>query len=318
MKTFLCRLALFLGLNGLLFGAQVLSLLRLPAGNGFMAALVDKRAAAASAPTPRVLILGGSNAAFGIDSAMVEEQLGRATVNLSLHAGMGLELILASAQDRIVAGDLVILTPEYQLLAEPYHMSTEAFEALRVAPELANHDGLISNLWDQGQFGGIGFIIRRQTSEWLGYAAQPEPPYLRSGFNTKGDLILSEMSQKSPIPAVPVRLDRATLESSIAKLNAFADACRARGATVAFSYPAYARPSYLANQPVLNELCQQLERHLSMPVIHSPDAVVFDAGEFFDTEYHLLPAAKSLRTATLIHALKSQPNLLEISRKGGR
>ena len=59
-----------------------------------MAAIIDKHAHADSIKAGKIILAGGSNLAFGIDSKQLEETLGMPVVNLGLHAGLGLHFIL--------------------------------------------------------------------------------------------------------------------------------------------------------------------------------------------------------------------------------
>ena len=67
--------------------------------NDFMAAIIDKHEIANGIKQPKLIFAGGSNLAFGIDSELIEKKIGKKVVNLSLHAGLGLEFILNELKD---------------------------------------------------------------------------------------------------------------------------------------------------------------------------------------------------------------------------
>ena len=72
MRRFLQLIALFLVVQLCILG--VLALLARPSDN-YRAAVVDKERLLAEAASPRVILVGGSGLAFGIDSPTIEEAL---------------------------------------------------------------------------------------------------------------------------------------------------------------------------------------------------------------------------------------------------
>ena len=71
---------------------------------------------------PKVVILGGSSALFGIDASMMEKALGVPTINMSLHAGLAIDYMLDEAKPFLRPGDTVLLCLEYERysLTSPY------------------------------------------------------------------------------------------------------------------------------------------------------------------------------------------------------
>lgn len=80
---------------------------------------LQKRQIADSLPSgPRLLFLGGSGVHYSVDAMEVEQQTGLPSVNLGLHAGLGLNPIVQVGLDSVRAGDIVVLIPEYGILAD--------------------------------------------------------------------------------------------------------------------------------------------------------------------------------------------------------
>lgn len=67
---------------------------------------------------PKVLVVSGSNALFDIDTEYLTRIIGRPAVNFGTHAGLGLTYILERAGREIRQGDIVLLTPEYELMLQ--------------------------------------------------------------------------------------------------------------------------------------------------------------------------------------------------------
>lgn len=63
--------------------------------------------------SPRLILIGGSNLAFGVDSRELEAVYKARVINMGLHAGIGLKFIIDSAKPFLREGDVVVLSFEY-------------------------------------------------------------------------------------------------------------------------------------------------------------------------------------------------------------
>jgi len=62
---------------------------------------------------PKIIIAGGSNALFGIDSSILKKITGYDVLNLSVHAGLDMNFLYHKIKDHIKSGDIVVLIPEF-------------------------------------------------------------------------------------------------------------------------------------------------------------------------------------------------------------
>src|SRR5512140_975750 len=81
--------------------------------NDYIAAVLEKDRLIRSTPSPKIILVGGSNLAFGIDSRMMEDSLHVNVVNMGLYAKLGLRYMLAQVKPYIKKGDVVVVVPEY-------------------------------------------------------------------------------------------------------------------------------------------------------------------------------------------------------------
>ncbi|HVD61344.1 MAG TPA: hypothetical protein VNC11_10775, partial [Gemmatimonadaceae bacterium] len=65
------------------------------ADNNYLAAVLEKDRLIRNTPSPKVILVGGSNLAFGIDSKLMQDSLGLRVVNMGLYAKLGLRYMLA-------------------------------------------------------------------------------------------------------------------------------------------------------------------------------------------------------------------------------
>lgn len=65
-------------------------------------------------PSPRIIFVGGSNLAFGLDSGIIADSLGLNVVNYGLHGGLGLKYMIDDVARNLQRGDIVVVAPEYE------------------------------------------------------------------------------------------------------------------------------------------------------------------------------------------------------------
>ena len=92
MKKFIIKSLLFFGIICL-----TIILINVLIGNtkdpsNYMSAIIDKHERINKIKTPKIILAGGSNVAFGINSEEIEEAFSVPVVNMGLDAGLGLAL----------------------------------------------------------------------------------------------------------------------------------------------------------------------------------------------------------------------------------
>jgi len=63
---------------------------------------------------PKIVVIGGSNASFGLDSEMIEKELRIPVVNMALHGGFPLKFIIEQVKPYLNKGDVLIMSREYE------------------------------------------------------------------------------------------------------------------------------------------------------------------------------------------------------------
>ena len=209
--------------------------------------MLDKERLLKEAPSPRLVLVGGSGLAFGIDSPTLEQALGGrySVVNMGLHAGLGLDFMLNEALDGLREGDVVVLSPEYDIVwrDEPNHL--DIAEVLRFAPSAGR------------------YVERRHWWPTLRSAVLVQPPvmvhdiavnalrnvapglgsggvYYRSAFNSYGDNRSGSQLESTYEPKAEelvAHVDEVDYASNLRAIEAFAAAARDRGAQVYYMPP---------------------------------------------------------------------------------
>ena len=78
----------------------------------YLDGIIDKHRLADKTSSPRIVLEGGSNLAFGIDSRKIEDSTGLPVINMGLHAGLGLDFIVNEIKYIVKPSGIVILSIE--------------------------------------------------------------------------------------------------------------------------------------------------------------------------------------------------------------
>lgn len=314
MKRFLRELSLFLLLQAVIAGFLFMHASNNP--QTYIAVTQDKHERLAQISGPRMILVGGSNVAFGMDSAELARRFpDYQPVNMGLHFGIGLEAMLAEIQPVVRAGDLLILSPEYHafgngadaaILTEKACYRGQGYEQLAPANWSETKALLDTNaltiMRTVSHLGVHGIKERFRPAKRNGI-------YTRGSFNEYGDMVAhvnqsSTGKHRDPLFAPNYTNNR--LAASVACLNAFADHCRERGATVYYAFPPVPETELTAGQRHIHEIAQTLQRDLRIPILNRPDESCAPLDQFFDSPYHLAGTGRQRHTSHLAEALEVQ------------
>ena len=307
MERFLCNV--LIQALVLFTGYALLSLFvnRLADGsNDYMAAIIDKHMRAKSIEGPKMLLVGGSNLAFGVDSEELERQLSVPIVNLGLHGGLGLEFMVNEAESLMTEGDIVVLSIEHYLGEGQYglkQLSADIFPESSAYFEPSLILGFRSHL--ERTRNNLRSVIFDE------YDQEHVSVYFREGFNRHGDVISHLERTYSRGIGGQALLEPSRWEG-IEVLNEFGRIAESRGAEAFFLFPSYAKSEYLRNRSSLKALESDLSQDLAIRILNAPEDFVYDDELFYDTVYHLNAEGRRLRTRSMIQILKGDADFVEV------
>jgi len=307
IKRFTRALTLFLLLQLLIFTC-LLGLRTLRDSQNYWGATIDKHERLENAPEPRLILIGGSGLALGINSILLEEMTGYNPVNMSMAAGLGPDFMTREVLAGVRPGDVVAVVLSYEALlvnttnrcvlgllhSRPASIAyvRDPFAILAMyATDLSNElRGASRAVWEP-------FIERLG----LRTPTPSETRWSRDSFNRYGDVCydrehdeaLLEMYYRFPEaePGYP--------DSVIILLNSFARECSSRGGTAVWSFPAIPDSTYALNHDVIEYLHERLSDDLEMEIINVPKEMVLPFGMFYDTGYHLTLEGATIRSGIL-------------------
>ena len=288
--------------------------------NHYLGAFQDKLHRLRETPGERLIVIGGSNIAFGLNSDLLEATCSRPVVNLGLYAPLGMRHQMEMVRRHARPGDCVVISPEYELFQhrlEPFDDQSlrDLFEH---APDArayfyAETAPSVLEFADNSAF--------QEASRWIHRAyetlrrSRKKRTYTRTSFNQSGDVVAHHGQPAKPFDdSVPLELNRPeTLNESIQLINGFAEDCRQKGVRVYVTFP----PNPLSRQDALADVKQRLQKRYSdclrVPVLGSPSSFVYQREQFYDTFYHLGKSAANDRSVKLALLLQDAGERIQIA-----
>ena len=303
MRRFTKELGVFVAIQ-LAVGAFILSHVRTDDSH-YLASTRDKHALLESAPSPRIIFVGGSSMAMGLNCAVIKQRLPDYNpVNMGLHLTLGLEFMLAEIEDDLKAGDVVVLSPEYNLfLADQGNYILLQVAELRPA-------SLAYVKWSKATDLGLNYLGRLVRRGVKGIQSRADfsndPPYLRTGFNEYGDMTMHWNMSPPKLVRMGLEFNDSSpryMELMIERLNEFHSYCRKRGVRVFLVYPPFADRHFHEQRGVVDKVQAALDKSLTIPILNRPADSVQKIDRFFDTSYHLFGDGIGVRTKEMADLL---------------
>lgn len=269
----------------------------------YQASLIDKNERLCSLDEAKIVLVGNSNWAFGVDSQKLEEAMGMPVVNMGMHGGIGNPFNEQAAVQNIHEGDIVIISysnfadgdiiknPELAWITIENHPALWKYIRLKDWPSMIKayptylKDCL--DLWSQG----IGNM-------------DSGTEYSRLQFNEYGDnvydrpalVISDEELAEAHIPEIG--------DETIDRLNKLNQTLQEKGATLLVT--PYPTPVTSYTPPVEKYVAfsDQIEERLDFPLIGRYEDYRMDKNLFYNTYLHLNNEGKQFRTQMLINDLQ--------------
>lgn len=278
--------------------------------NDYLAAIEDKHKRLGEINGPKIILAGGSNLAFGINSEKMQQELSVPVVNLGLHAGLGLDFIINELKTSIKKDDIVILSIEYFLEKKgSYRLKTYTKtlypNASKYFKKNIKEDISIHIEKTRKNLKSINQVRKVDTSFSI---------YSRKAFNKFGDVV-SHLDLFPPQELASRNILTYRIWEGIETLNDFFDYANSIGAHVFFIYPNYPKSEYKKNKKIIDKLHQDLLDNLTIEILNTPQDFIFNDSLFFDSVYHLNKEGRNLRTIRLIELLKNSASVQQCLKK---
>lgn len=278
-----------------------------PDHDDYLAIIGSKVERLEASPSPKIVFVGGSNLAFGLDSRAVEAALSYPVVNMGMGFNMGLRFMLDIVQPHIGKGDIVVVVPEYNLffglldgderLLDVLELYPEGWQYIRARTQMVN---LGTNL-----FRHVKFKVNRVLQQ-IGHTADPDCIYCPSAFDDHGDIVahLDKPSKDVGRMTFLRNANQQVDSEAIDVVNGFARAVESRGARVLFLFPCLPRQHFDQRRAAIDRLHGELRQKLQVEMPSAPSDYVYPLPDFYDWVYHLNRGGRAQRTARVIEDVR--------------
>jgi hypothetical protein len=272
--------------------------------------------------SPKIIFVGGSNLAYGLDSNAIEKALGVPVVNMGFVLSLGLRYNLELIKDEIKAGDIVVISPEYGTLNWLVDGDSVVIEVTEVNPfcikfvlqACAGSAEYTANLlkaiifYPAKKWRELLTMIDRihQSGHFDLASLKPEGPR-KYYFDRHGDFFLhliftqpGNFAYQDPVVCIS--------DEAADLLNRFNSLVQARYARVVIIPPPLplSYPSYLKLAEEKEDIwpCKKID----IPILSRPRRYRFPLDDFYEIPYHLNLVGRTKRTKMVIEDLRRYLN----------
>lgn len=306
MKNYIKSLIIFVAVL-LPFVIMIIFTAAVPAqySKTFLGELTDKYKRLGSIEGPKIVVVGGSSVAFGLDSELLSEHIGMPVVNFGLYASLGTKIMLDLSEDYIGEGDIIVLAPELDSQTLSLYFNAEStWQALD--SNLSMLKSIDKEDYSDLAGGWFRYVSSKGKLWFDGAHLNPEGVYNRSSFNEHGDIVFPRPHNAMKLGYDPNK--QIVLEPSIFSvefidyLNRYIAEARERGADVFFTFPPMNRTALAPNvtDESILEFYRFICESIDCEVISNINDYIIEENYFFDSNLHLNDSGVTLRTATLI------------------
>jgi len=289
--------------------------------DNYLASLIDKNNLLKNTNPPRLIFIGASNLAFGIDSEKMQNEFGMPVINMGIHGNLGLAFLLNNVRKYLQTGDIVILAIEYYLGEFDYNTVNYA---VNVFPESEEYVDYGLDYYKQKvnyTFNEIHLYRKKLQNKFFGKKLNLKELkintendmnlfdtaiYARNKFNANGDVI--SHLDKEPLKEIKGRilLEKKDYDEYMDMLNEFYEYAVNKGAKVYFTFPSYPESELVKYKRVISDYNEELKENLKIDILNSPEDMAYPDSLFFDTVYHLNKQGREKRTDYTISLLKEK------------
>lgn len=260
----------------------------------------------------KIVVVGGSNVAFGLNGALLEDTLAEMGLHYSvcpfgLYAAVGTSAMLDLSADALGEGDVVILAvePGPQTMST-YFGATAFWKCAEEKPEIllklpgTKLSAIVGNY--------VPYLQERFSIFVNGNPPVVEGVYAEASFNDRCDMIYPREGNIMPVgydTGTPIDLAKLVIDPAFVKqVNDYCAAAREKGAAVVMSFSPMNRSAMLdKSEETLGAFFDLCNNSFDCPVISDPANYVLQSGWFYDTNFHMNDAGADLRTYLLAEDL---------------
>ncbi len=281
--------------------------------DSYLAGVFEKRDLMHETASPKVILVGGSNVAFGFNSSIVSEGIGLPVVNAGLQGGLGLRFTINEVKPFINSSDIVLISPEYESLFKCLNGGEVLSQMMIVNPASWRNISSFCEIWwlmrvfPSVHTGAIKNMIELERNPSCEFCKSDMSIYSRAAFDPLTGDILTNILAAKPDTDLQFRLGYEVpnywLKDSIKELNKFNRYVVEENAKLVFVYPNTVTIANKSTLEKLSKLDEILRSELNFLVLNTPAEADFSDDYMFDTIYHLNSQGSAMRSEMLVKEL---------------
>lgn len=256
---------------------------------------------------PRIIFIGGSNLAFGIDTEEFIKQTGKEVINLGLHAGLGLKLSLDTYSPYIKDSDIVVVAPEYaHFFGEAAYGEESIMGQLPYVTNSCNYlETCNYQQWKNVLTGYPMQTVKYFIKGFVDYGKNKKSKfvYKRSGINSYGDEITHLYLSPEKEGFIGEKISKPFNEDYFAYFTKQIYNLKIKGVRVLIIPPATCIDNYVKNKVEILYLIKRLEDY---EWYGKPEMFAYKNTYIYNTPYHLNRQGRMLNTKRILALLKME------------
>ena len=308
MKEFIKKTFIFLGIF-IVTAVMILCIDYFYVGNqhlgNYQASILDKAARYRSLPSPKIVLAGNSSLAFGINSKMLEDEMGMPVVNLAFHAGLGNAMNENMIKlGELGKGDIVIIA--HHTFSDQDDIEDPGLALITLEKHL--------DLWKIVRPKDLYGLARAYPDyfkdclmyKWTDYddnTIKYDTCYSRGAFNEYGDIYL-RIGDKFQFYPGCIKMPEIN-DICINRINELNKYVRSKGAYLVIAAYPIADGEYTPPAEEYKAFEQELRSRVDCDVISDYTDYLIPYEYFFDATGHLSEEGADIRTEQLVRDLKA-------------
>lgn len=248
--------------------------------------------------SPKVILVGDSNLAFGIDGAMLAQKTGYATANLGLHVGYGQKYMIQPSVANANAGDIIIISLSPDRWASGTFFGGQLTLA-SIGSRIDMYQYVPLEYWKQmfkELMPATKSMLKRASPQFNGAG-----DYKRAMFDDAGNNLLDRKACILAYPYTPdVYFSADTINMELIDyVNQFAQRMSEKQVAVVVAFSPVLDEAIVCSQKECLEFETALSDHLDVPVISTFGDYIYPREYIYDFAFHCTSEGEDIRTEQL-------------------
>ena len=256
----------------------------------------------------KLIVVGGSSVAFGLDGDLLEELLSQGGLEVTvcpygLYAAVGTSAMLSLSEDALGEGDIVVFAfePSEEALTT-YFGATAFLKCAEASPSMFFRLGSDQQKAAVGNY--VPYLQERIACVRSGELPSAQGAYRKDAFNENCTMTFDRPGNVMTIgydTADPVKLDGlAPSDDFVKQVNEYIRKAEKRGAECFMSFaPVNLSALDPASEETEERYFEVWNEAFACRTISDPSSYILESGWFYDSNFHLNSAGARLRTILL-------------------